>query len=133
MHQCQVATETATTLDGQTKQMEGVLNSLDEIHFSLKKANQVIRDITRRLATDKCATTAWPLHVCMPVGHMLNTAILAGCPHRPFSFTQSSSWLPVSALLVVMSVSKASGDSSSGSITCVYPGFIALHAGASWR
>lgn len=51
----QVATETAATLDGQTKQMEGVLNSLDEIHFSLKKANQVIRDITRRIATDKCA------------------------------------------------------------------------------
>jgi len=63
LHQCQVATETATTLDGQTKQMEGVLNSLDEIHFSLKKANQVIRDITRRIATDKCATAAWLIHV----------------------------------------------------------------------
>ena len=52
----QVATETAATLDGQTKQMETVLDSLDEIHFSLKKANQVIRDITRRIATDKCVT-----------------------------------------------------------------------------
>ena len=53
----QVATETAATLDGQTKQMETVLDSLDEIHFSLKKANQVIRDITRRIATDKCVLT----------------------------------------------------------------------------
>ena len=49
----QVATETAVALDGQTKQMEHVLDSLDEIHFSLKKAGQVIRDITRGLATDK--------------------------------------------------------------------------------
>ena len=54
----QVATETAATLDGQTKQMEGVLNSLDEVHFSLKKANQVIRDIMRRIATDKCVPTS---------------------------------------------------------------------------
>lgn len=49
----QVATDTAVTLDGQTKQMEHVLDSLDEIQFSLKKAKQVIRDITRGIATDK--------------------------------------------------------------------------------
>lgn len=42
------------TLDGQTKQMEHVLDSLDDIQFSLKKAGQVIRDITRGVATDKC-------------------------------------------------------------------------------
>lgn len=48
-----MATDTAVTLDGQTKQMEQVLDSLDDIQFSLKKAGQVIRDITRGLATDK--------------------------------------------------------------------------------
>ena len=49
----QVATDTAVALDGQTKQMEHVLDSLDDIQFSLKKAKQVIRDITRGIATDK--------------------------------------------------------------------------------
>jgi hypothetical protein len=63
----QVATETAATLDGQTKQMEAVLDSLDEIHFSLKKANQVIRDITRRIATDKCVTMWRGCTYCLTV------------------------------------------------------------------
>ena len=49
----QAATDTAVTLDGQTKQMEHVLDSLDNIQFSLQKAKQVIRDITRGIATDK--------------------------------------------------------------------------------
>lgn len=49
----QVATDTAVALDGQTKQMEHVLDSLDDIQFSLAKAGQVIRDITRGMATDK--------------------------------------------------------------------------------
>lgn len=52
----QIATGTAATLHGQTKQLEKVLDDLDEITFSLKKAKQVIRDITRGLATDKYGT-----------------------------------------------------------------------------
>ena len=51
----EVGTKTAETLQGQTQQMERVLDDLDEIKFSLKKASKVIRDITRSMATDKCA------------------------------------------------------------------------------
>ncbi len=49
----EVGTKTAETLHQQGQQMERVLDALDEIKFSMKKANQVIRDITRSLATDK--------------------------------------------------------------------------------
>ncbi len=48
-----IATGTAETLQKQTEQMERTLDNLDEIQFSLKKAKQVIRDITRGMATDK--------------------------------------------------------------------------------
>lgn len=50
----EVGTKTAETLQAQTQQMERVLDDLDEIKFSLKKASKVIRDITRSIATDKC-------------------------------------------------------------------------------
>jgi SNARE protein len=30
------------------------MDDLDEIHFTMKKARQVIRDIARGIATDKC-------------------------------------------------------------------------------
>ena len=49
----QVGTKTAETLHDQTKQLERVVDDLDQIQFSLKKAQQVIRDITRGIATDK--------------------------------------------------------------------------------
>ncbi len=60
----QVGTKTAETLHDQTKQLERVVDDLDQIQFSLKKARQVIRDITRGIATDK-----WVLggHVCWAV------------------------------------------------------------------
>ena len=45
----------AETLEGQTHQMEKIQGDLDEIKFTLKKAQKVIRDITRSMATDKCA------------------------------------------------------------------------------
>lgn len=51
----EVGTKTAETLHQQGEQMERVLDALEEIKFSMKKANQVIRDITRSIATDKCA------------------------------------------------------------------------------
>ena len=43
----------AETLEDQTKQMERIAGDLDEIKFTLKKAEKVIRDITRSMATDK--------------------------------------------------------------------------------
>lgn len=48
-----IGTKTAETLEGQTKQLERVMDDLDEIHFSMKKASQVMRDMTRGMATDK--------------------------------------------------------------------------------
>lgn len=50
-----IGTKTAETMEGQTKQLERVMDDLDEIHFSMKKASQVIRDMTRGMATDKYA------------------------------------------------------------------------------
>lgn len=52
----EVGMKTAETLQAQGEQMERVLDTLEEIRFSNKKAGQVLRDITRGLATDKCAT-----------------------------------------------------------------------------
>ena len=49
-----VGAATAATLHDQTKQMEKIVNDLDEIHFSMKKAGGLLRDITRQIATDKC-------------------------------------------------------------------------------
>lgn len=48
-----VGTKTAETLDSQTKQLEKVMDDLDEIQFTMQKAKQVIRDMTRSMATDK--------------------------------------------------------------------------------
>lgn len=50
----QIGAQTAEALRGQTHQLERVVDDLDEIHFSLKKSMDVIGDITRGLATDKC-------------------------------------------------------------------------------
>ena len=48
-----IGTKTAEKLHDQTKQLERVADDLDQIHFSLKKASRIIRDITRSIATDK--------------------------------------------------------------------------------
>lgn len=45
---------TAATLGDQTKQLEKVVDGLNEIEFNMKKATKVIRDITRGMLTDKC-------------------------------------------------------------------------------
>ncbi|GLC53382.1 hypothetical protein PLESTB_000738700 [Pleodorina starrii] len=50
----QIGVEIAGTLDAQTKKMEKIVDDLNEIEFTMKKASQVIRDITRGLLTDKC-------------------------------------------------------------------------------
>ncbi|XP_061343961.1 novel plant SNARE 11-like [Gastrolobium bilobum] len=49
-----VGTETAAALKAQTEQMSRVVNDLDSIHFSLKKASQLVKEIGRQVATDKC-------------------------------------------------------------------------------
>lgn len=54
----EVGTKTAETLQAQGEQMDRVLDTLEDIRFDMKKAGQVIRDITRGLATDKCVCCA---------------------------------------------------------------------------
>ncbi|KAM7256719.1 hypothetical protein ACFE04_012460 [Oxalis oulophora] len=49
-----VGTETAATLKAQTEQMSRIVNELDSIHFSIKKASKLVKEIGRQVATDKC-------------------------------------------------------------------------------
>ncbi|XP_062215519.1 novel plant SNARE 12-like [Phragmites australis] len=50
----ETGTQTATTLTQQTEQMKRIGNELDSVHFSLKKASQLVKEIGRQVATDKC-------------------------------------------------------------------------------
>ncbi|XP_009625421.1 putative plant SNARE 13 [Nicotiana tabacum] len=60
----EVGTQTATTLKGQTDQMGRVVNELDTIQFSIKKASQLVKEIGRQVATDKCIMLFLFLIVC---------------------------------------------------------------------
>lgn len=60
----EVGTQTAATLKGQTDQMGRVVNELDTIHFSIKKASQLVKEIGRQVATDKCIMLFLFLIVC---------------------------------------------------------------------
>ncbi|KNA14764.1 hypothetical protein SOVF_104700 [Spinacia oleracea] len=57
-------TETAAKLKGQTDQMGRIVNELDTIQFSLKKASQLVKEIGRQVATDKCIMLFLFLIVC---------------------------------------------------------------------
>ncbi|XP_062073830.1 novel plant SNARE 11 isoform X1 [Humulus lupulus] len=49
-----VGTDTAAALKAQTEQMSRIVNELDSIHFSIKKASQLVKEIGRQVATDRC-------------------------------------------------------------------------------
>ncbi|KAJ3691228.1 putative plant SNARE 11 [Rhynchospora pubera] len=49
-----VGAETAAALKAQTEQMSRIVNELDSIHFSIKKASKLVKEIGRQVATDKC-------------------------------------------------------------------------------
>lgn len=49
-----IGAQTAETLQVQGAQLSKISNDLDDIHFSMQKAQQVLRDMARGLATDKC-------------------------------------------------------------------------------
>lgn len=49
-----VGTETAAALKAQTEQMSRVVNELDSINFSIKKASKLVKEIGRQVATDRC-------------------------------------------------------------------------------
>ncbi|XLR57695.1 hypothetical protein S83_008367, partial [Arachis hypogaea] len=44
----EVGTQTATTLKGQTEQMGWIVNELDSIQFSIKKALKLVKEIGRQ-------------------------------------------------------------------------------------
>ncbi|XP_010270977.1 PREDICTED: novel plant SNARE 13-like [Nelumbo nucifera] len=50
----EVGTQTAVTLKGQTEQMGRIVNDLDTIQFSIKKASKLVKEIGRQVATDRC-------------------------------------------------------------------------------
>ncbi|CAD5196888.1 unnamed protein product [Musa acuminata subsp. malaccensis] len=61
----EVGTQTAANLKGQTEQMGRIVNELDTIHFSIKKASQLVKEIGRQVvATDKCIMFFLFLIVC---------------------------------------------------------------------
>lgn len=60
----EVGTETAANLKGQTEQMGRIVNDLDTIQFSIKKASQLVKEIGRQVATDKCIMLFLLLIVC---------------------------------------------------------------------
>ncbi|KAL5782788.1 hypothetical protein ACOSP7_007817 [Xanthoceras sorbifolium] len=60
----EVGTQTAVTLKGQTDQMGRIVNELDTIQFSIKKASQLVKEIGRQVATDKCIMLFLLLIVC---------------------------------------------------------------------
>ncbi|CAL5199071.1 unnamed protein product [Lathyrus oleraceus] len=60
----EVGTQTASTLKGQTDQMGRIVNELDSIQFSIKKASQLVKEIGRQVATDKCIMLFLFLIVC---------------------------------------------------------------------
>ncbi|XP_028786976.1 novel plant SNARE 13 isoform X2 [Neltuma alba] len=60
----EVGTQTATTLKAQTDQMGRIVNDLDSIQFSIKKASQLVKEIGRQVATDKCIMLFLFLIVC---------------------------------------------------------------------
>ncbi|KAG1327618.1 hypothetical protein COCNU_01G015520 [Cocos nucifera] len=60
----EVGAQTAANLKGQTEQMGRIVNELDTIQFSIKKASQLVKEIGRQVATDKCIMAFLFLIVC---------------------------------------------------------------------
>ncbi|KAG0470331.1 hypothetical protein HPP92_017031 [Vanilla planifolia] len=60
----EVGTQTAANLKGQTEQMGRIVNDLDTVHFTIKKASQLVKEIGRQVATDKCIMLFLLLIVC---------------------------------------------------------------------
>uniref|UniRef100_A0A0E0KE55 t-SNARE coiled-coil homology domain-containing protein n=1 Tax=Oryza punctata TaxID=4537 RepID=A0A0E0KE55_ORYPU len=60
----EAGTQTASALSQQTEQMKRIGNELDSVHFSLKKASQLVKEIGRQVATDKCIMALLFLIVC---------------------------------------------------------------------
>jgi hypothetical protein len=51
--------QTAATLHDQTQQLNKIVDDLNEIEFTMKKASKVIADIGKGIMTDRCAGSGW--------------------------------------------------------------------------
>ncbi|KAG0453222.1 hypothetical protein HPP92_025886 [Vanilla planifolia] len=49
-----VGADTTAALKEQTEQMSRIVNEIDTINFSIKKASEVAKEISRQVATDRC-------------------------------------------------------------------------------
>ncbi|PIA31089.1 hypothetical protein AQUCO_05300129v1 [Aquilegia coerulea] len=49
-----VGADTSSALKAQTEQMSKIVNELDSVRFSIKKANKLVKEIGRQIATDRC-------------------------------------------------------------------------------
>lgn len=59
-----IGAQTGQTLKSQTEQMGRIVNELDTIQFSIKKASQLVKEIGRQIATDRCIMLFLFLVVC---------------------------------------------------------------------
>ena len=64
----------------QTDQMGRVVNHLDTIQFSIKKASQLVKEIGRQVATDKCIMMFLFLIVCGVVAIIIVKVLSLLCP-----------------------------------------------------
>ncbi|CAI9108215.1 OLC1v1007768C2 [Oldenlandia corymbosa var. corymbosa] len=87
----EVGTQTATTLKGQTDQMGRIVNELDTIQFSLKKASQLVKEIGRQVATDKCIMLFLFLIVCGVIAIIVVKVI--PCLYLSLFFYDCSIWI----------------------------------------
>ena len=53
----EMGTVTAGKLKEQTQKLDEITDELDELQFSVRKSMNLVRDITKGLATDKCVIT----------------------------------------------------------------------------
>lgn len=60
----EIATTTAATLNDQSKQMDKIVDDLNEIEMDMKTAARVLRDIGKGLVTDKCIMFLMLVAVC---------------------------------------------------------------------
>jgi hypothetical protein len=50
--------QTAATLHDQTQQLNKIVDDLNEIEFTMKKATKIIADIGKGIMTDRCGSSA---------------------------------------------------------------------------
>jgi hypothetical protein len=54
--------QTAATLHDQTQQLNKIVDDLNEIEFTMKKATKIIADIGKGIMTDRCAAALTQRH-----------------------------------------------------------------------